>query len=498
MFTRLLRSSLRLSIPETSSRFYSTGTGAHNDEIIALLNRCIQEEEASPTRNGYKIRSFLSAITAIRSYPRPIRSGQEAMKLKGIGFGIADRIDLHLSGKQYDQSHEIAARAQEKLIAQMQTIPGVGERTATALVKAGANSLADLRKPQYQSYLTSAQRIGMQYAVHVERPIPRVEAEAIRDFIRDHISSKYDVEIVGSYRLGAPHLSEVELLFTNPSYVHVPTPHRSSPDIKSKTSLGSGALPLPFRVSNPTAQQRAESPFVKEIVQPLMHTGLLAASLRPGPYKWQGMSLLPSRDGEAWSEAGDRLRDLRAARGTYMRLDLNLAPIKSRGAALLALTGDADFIRSARVAASRLGMHLNEYGLWRFHHYDDPEALANTVAGGHWELVCGESEEGILEELDLGWIEPERRNFRFLSGKPSLSRKRQPRMVLNRAVLQELGGAVGPWSEDFQEEAKIRGRPRKEPKDGEEGKKGVAKRARSRKTPEVKDPEEATDHLTEK
>lgn len=118
----------------------------------------------------------------------------------------------------------------------------------------------------------------------------------------------------------------------------------------------------------------------------------------------------------------------------------SLAPMGSRGAALLALTGDVDFVRTCRINAIKLGMHLNEFGLWRWNDSASPPPLPELVrrnskyakereqrhkeeaerrknARGWWELVEGESEEGILRELGMGWVPPEKRNFRFLTSR---------------------------------------------------------------------------------
>lgn len=38
-----------------------------------------------------------------------------------------------------------------------------------------------------------------------------------------------------------------------------------------------------------------------------------------------------------------------------------------------------------------------------------------ATGSGYWELVEGESEDRILDELELGTIAPQRRNFRFLT-----------------------------------------------------------------------------------
>jgi DNA polymerase beta len=131
----------------------------------------------------------------------------------------------------------------------------------------------------------------------------------------------------------------------------------------------------------------------------------------------------------------------------------SLAPPKSRGAAQVVLTGDEEFVRIARLAAARYGMYLDEYGLWRWHSSEEAKLESqsqsqseaeseselepdidsdnaqewsqneNGVMGGagYWELVEGESEDRILDELELGAIAPQRRNFRFLTSRKRAS-----------------------------------------------------------------------------
>jgi hypothetical protein len=132
----------------------------------------------------------------------------------------------------------------------------------------------------------------------------------------------------------------------------------------------------------------------------------------------------------------------------------SLASPKSRGAAQLVLTGDEEFVRIARLAAARHGMYLDEYGLWRWHsseeamlesqsHFqpnaDAPNAQSDGCAG-YWELVEGESEDRILDELELGAIAPQRRNFRFLTNKKRIS-ARSGTLDLSEAELEELAVA---------------------------------------------------------
>jgi DNA polymerase beta len=80
-------------------------------------------------------------------------------------------------------------------------------------------------------------------------------------------------------------------------------------------------------------------------VRPLEAAGLLAAPLSATPGKWRGVALLPLRAGAdvnagsssgGWLDVGDRMRDIRAGRGRYVRLDLRYTVLLFLG---LFLTG---------------------------------------------------------------------------------------------------------------------------------------------------------------
>ncbi|KAF8491177.1 hypothetical protein F5888DRAFT_1737354 [Russula emetica] len=438
----------RLASVLSHSRSYSTGP---NKAIIDLLTRCLKEEDSSPSRNGYKIRSFQTAIATIYEHKKPIRSGQEAIKLRGIGLGIANRIDFFLRGKEYDEGWRDRLLAIETF----QKIPGIGERTATNLVNAGAASVSDLRLPQYASLLTPAQKVGVLYGDHMTRPIPRAEAEEIAAFIRYHISCNFELHLTGAYRRESPELPGVSILLFHPQHIHVPIPPPPSTTtaagVPEKTPVRTrGRQHVPFLQVNSSVAECRTSPLLQDVVRPLQAAGLLAATLASDARKWRGVALLPQRTsvhadidangplGGAWQEVGDRMRDIRATRGKYVRLDLSLAPPKSRGAAQIILTGDEEFVRIARIAAARHGMYLNEYGLWRWHSSEeasletqpdddainaDPDAEEGRWRhlNGYWELVEGENEDRILDELELGSIAPQRRNFRFLPSKKRAS-----------------------------------------------------------------------------
>lgn len=69
-----------------------------------------------------------------------------------------------------------------------------------------------------------------------------------------------------------------------------------------------------------------------------------------------------------------------------------------------------------------MGLLLNEYGLWRFCRrtplsYDDESSNTTTDADGRWELVASTTEQEVLDELGVEYVQPERRNFAFVMSK---------------------------------------------------------------------------------
>lgn len=101
---------------------------------------------------------------------------------------------------------------------------------------------------------------------------------------------------------------------------------------------------------------------------------------------------------------------------------------------MLASTGDVDFNAHIRACATKQGLVLNDYGLWRFipaSSSDSPSTLASTsdsptlsfsvhakqglsTEDGHWELIASADETEILESLGVGYVVPEKRNFSFI------------------------------------------------------------------------------------
>ncbi|KAJ7022732.1 hypothetical protein C8F04DRAFT_233117 [Mycena alexandri] len=424
----------RPALLKTASRAYSAESKGPNDAILDMLKSNKEDEEKRPDKNPYKIRAFTSAIRVIDALDRPLRSATEAKSLKGIGPGICRRLQdfFETSGNPEEPDSKILEQLKQERAARavLEQISGIGPIKARQLVAAGCTSLEQLRTPQYMDMLTSVQRTGVTYFHHIEERVSREEAEAVAQKIREVISPKYEVIIGGSYRRGATTSSDIDLIILHPDHVHIPFP--APPD----TTL---AVPTPKKSRSRSRKGNGNggpsSLLQADLIPVLEKRGILASTLSSGDLKWQGIALLPSTDAAEWGERQRQIDAIENGDGVYRRMDLSLVAQKSRGAALLSLTGDTDFIRDLRIRAMKIGLHLNEFGLWRWNTEEDsdgdPESSGleeneeeEAEGRGFWELVRAETEEEVLGELGMEYIEPTKRNYAALMKGGSTKRRK--------------------------------------------------------------------------
>lgn len=94
-------------------------------------------------------------------------------------------------------------------------------------------------------------------------------------------------------------------------------------------------------------------------------------------------------------------------------------PSGSKGAALVGMTGDVEFVRHMRSQASKAGARLNDHGLWRRPKDWTWSEQSDTKVDTEWELVETPREEDVFKELGLESVEPARRNLRYITSSSS-------------------------------------------------------------------------------
>lgn len=244
-------------------------------------------------------------------------------------------------------------------------IYGVGFAQATAWINQGYRTLEDLVN---KAHLTKNQLIGIEHYDDFLARMPRDEVEQHGAIVRkaiQKVDEGIQVTIGGSYRRGAADSGDVDFIITKPD-----------------CSIDS----LRYLV-------------IEVIIPQLQADGYLTAGLavtsKQHGSKWHGAAALP---GSSSSSSVD------VDVAVWRRVDFLLVPFEEMGAALIYFTGNDIFNRSVRLLAIKMGMRLNQRGLWR-----------DVVRGRGREritqgtLVEAESEERIFEILGVPYRPPEHR-----------------------------------------------------------------------------------------
>jgi len=196
---------------------------------------------------------------------------------------------------------------------------------------------------------------------------------------------------------------------------------------------------------------------MNEVIKPLENMGVVSDTTTPGTNLWQGWLRVPK--GGSWGTRQERIEGIQKLNGDFHRVNITYVsalesapsmstlilrflssyrciPKRSRGSALLALTGDEDYYFDCRRRAVQAGLYLNEWGLWEWE--PDSQSLSQsetpytphekTSLGamwgseteadkGRWVQLETFEEEQILDAVGGEYVPPSKRNFRFIVGK---------------------------------------------------------------------------------
>nr|BAF37047.1 DNA polymerase lambda [Coprinopsis cinerea] len=338
-------------------------TDCPNQDVIDKLTELMKLHEAKPSEDDrWRVFAYSKAIRALRSYPRRIRSLEEASKIRGIGSKTAQKIvEILETGKlrriEYERTGDVVAAAL------FQGIYGVGRSTAYKWYNAGCRTLDDIRQGKGGVKLSAVQEIGLKYYDDINSRMPREEAKAIYDIIKPialSLDPKLFVEIMGSYRRGKATCGDIDILITRPTD-------------DGKTHAG----------------------VLGRLIQELHAVGVLTEDLAlpeeiddlEGVYR--GLCRLPN-----------------VPNSKRRRIDFLTVPYHSRGAALIYYTGDDIFNRAMRLKANVMGYSLNQRGLFGNVVRDPRDRRVKLNRG---QIIASETEEEIFRILGVPWQEPHER-----------------------------------------------------------------------------------------
>ncbi|KAG6828559.1 hypothetical protein H0H87_001593 [Tephrocybe sp. NHM501043] len=350
-----------------------------------------------------------------------------------------------IKGLNYELTHVDMVANANKIVQELTTIDGLTKLRAERLIALGVKNRDDLLKPEFYNTLPPALQMNVRHASHLERPVTRQQTEivavrisihagfsesqinispTIQEFLRDHLTKKYEIIPVGSYRRGATESSCVRLLISHPDYLYLPPPPPPPP----------GAL-QPYRLEALKAPGfLKEFPLHRDVTPQLEDFGLSVSSRVNTYQSWNGVFRVPEKDGKRWESSFARRKAAKVGLGDYVLTRLFMLPYKSRGAALLYHTGSKSFIRIVTHKAEKLGLYFSQTGLWKWHPDEAelelgdggkqkknfPKRVAEIVkekeseggegrAKGFWQLLPSTTEEEIFDQLQIDYVELEKR-----------------------------------------------------------------------------------------
>ena len=344
----------------------STNPNAQTIEILEQMGRYYDRMQ-----DHWRTLAYRRAVTTLKREKRKIATKEEAVLLPFIGERIAAKIEEIVWTNRLRRLENAQLDTHDQTLQLFLGIYGVGFAQASVWVRRGFKSLDDLL--QHDVPLTDAQRIGIAHHADFEARIPRAEVTRHAGIVRSALYSvDPDLELImgGSYRRGAASCGDIDCIVT----------HATQPLDAIRALVVDELVPRLF-------------------AQGYLKAKLAASLSRTGGSKWHGASSLPAREeiigGKEAVVEGEK---------PWRRIDFLLVAPESRGAALIYFTGNDVFNRSIRLLASKKGMRLNQYGLFR-----DVMRGPGRAKVTEGTLVEGRDERRIFEVLGVPWREPEER-----------------------------------------------------------------------------------------
>lgn len=306
------------------------------------------------TNDTWRAFGYQKAISAIKNFPRPITSREEASKIPAVGKKMAEKIVEIIEEGSLQKVHEVCDNEQVKVIALFTRIWGVGPTSAEQWYRQGFRTLEDL--VTRKANLNKQQQVGLRLFDDLDERMDREECTEILETVRSaalEIQTGLEVTACGSYRRGKKTCGDLDVLITHPN------------------------------------EDALEGLFDK-ILSSLRKTGFLTDDLTTQKdgrqQKYLGVCRLP-REGSK-----------------HRRLDIIVVPFEERSCAIMYFTGSAHFNRSMRLLAIKMGMSLSEHAL-----------VTNVVRHNKEKLNEGSvlptpTEESVFQHLGIPYRLPSERN----------------------------------------------------------------------------------------
>ncbi|TNV77429.1 hypothetical protein FGO68_gene15942 [Halteria grandinella] len=165
-----------------------------NKAIIAQIEKLYNYYKTS----GDKGRAFgyAKAVRSLKTYDKPIKTGEELDGVPGIGDGIIRKIKEFIADGTIKKFEFIDTDPKVKILQELENVWGLGPKGAQKL---------------------TMQKIGLKYYDDFLKKIPRTEVELLLATVKQACLSLYkdiQVEACGSFRRGRLECGDIDVLIT--------------------------------------------------------------------------------------------------------------------------------------------------------------------------------------------------------------------------------------------------------------------------------------------
>jgi DNA polymerase (family 10) len=349
---------------------------ATNDAVAGLLQEMSQMLDLLG-EDSFRASSHARAARAIEDLSRDVTgmSREELLKIPGIGPKMADKIIEFVSTGTVKEYGELASRVPAGLLEVLQ-VPGLGPKTVRALwTTCGVTDIASLRQCIEDGRILNVPRMGEKAVEKIKAALAVVEqgsqrlwlgraaavAEVFASRLRAH-EAVAKAEPAGSLRRGKETVGDIDILVA----------------LKPGFESMAAQVGEVFRTTPGVVQ--------------VLAAGETKSSVRVGL----------SFDVGRWKRTLDD-----GSSGPTVQVDLRVLPLEAWGSGLMYFTGSKEHNVRLRERAIKMGMTLNEWGLWRA----SPDQDAKPGSAGEKPVASG-TEEEVYAALKLAWIPPELREDR--------------------------------------------------------------------------------------
>ena len=382
-------------------------------ELLLLVEKEDKHVAGGGAAAAFKSKNYAKKGKEFKSLRESIRTGddleqlrkKEPAKMKWLTPKFLTKVlNMEDNNWIFDKLSELKQHPNIVALQDLCRIWGVANATAQKLINLGYSSIAALRalknadgsdSTALRQLLAPQQRIGLRHVEDFEARIPRAEITALGDVVKRAAreafaqmgdAGKLRVEICGSYRRGALHSGDMDVLICTRDTAlifHVLAKLNEegfiTENLAAPTPHPADMLRPPVKTAYTAVRSRMDAEYVEGDKKPIDFTKFAPKKGGTGDstaYSWMGVAKI-------------------GADGVHRRIDIKAYPPQHFPFALLYFTGSAHLNRSMRLWAKKAELQLNDKSL------HPRDSLLNCAP-------C-ETERDIFTVLRLPYIQP---NFR--------------------------------------------------------------------------------------